>query len=232
MNDLIEKLCAPFPIEAHKWRVGATSRDKTKGVALCYIDARDVQDRLDEAVGPENWQSEFVETPSGRILCRLSIRIGDEWVSKMDGAGDTSIEGEKGGISDALKRAAVQWGVGRYLYTLEAPWVDLENKRITKREEAKLKSILMKALNIKGPSKADMRPVYERLQNALRACQNTDALKEWAANNKGDIANLPADWQEALRAEWKKEKAALEATEAGREPPEGEYTAADYMRAG
>jgi len=38
------------------------------------------------------------------------------WVTKSDGADDSSIESAKGGISDSLKRAAVQYGIGRYLY--------------------------------------------------------------------------------------------------------------------
>jgi hypothetical protein len=48
------------------------------------------------------------------------------WVRKSDGAGETQVEGEKGAISDALKRAAVKWGIGRYLYDLDSPWVPCE----------------------------------------------------------------------------------------------------------
>ena len=60
------------------------------------------------------------------MICKLSIRFyfkteevskwNVSWVTKTDGADDTTIEGAKGGISDALKRAAVQFGIGRYLY--------------------------------------------------------------------------------------------------------------------
>lgn len=122
-------LYAPFPRSAVHWRVqGAPyARDgKFYAMALAYIDARDVMDRLDEVCGPGNWQSEFVETAKGRVICRLSILTENGWVAKSDGAGDTDVEGEKGGISDALKRAAVSWGVGRYLYRLSLPWVACE----------------------------------------------------------------------------------------------------------
>jgi hypothetical protein len=95
-------------------------------MALAYLDARDVQDRLDLVCGPENWQCEYSETVKGRVICRIGIRVNDEWVWKADGAGDTAVEGEKGGISDAFKRAAVPWGIGRYLYRLSAPWVPCE----------------------------------------------------------------------------------------------------------
>ena len=106
------------------------TKDGKKGSALAYIDARDVMKRLDDIVGFENWSDEYYETKTGRLLCTLSIKIGDGWVSKSDGAGDTNIEGAKGGISDAFKRAAVKWGIGRYLYYLPVKWVAVENRRI------------------------------------------------------------------------------------------------------
>jgi len=116
----------PFSEKVIHWRVGATSKDKTKGIALAYIDARDVMKRLDDVLGAENWSDEYFETASGRLICTLSIRIGGEWIRKSDGAGDTAVEGEKGGISDAFKRAAVKWGVGRYLYYLPNVWVPID----------------------------------------------------------------------------------------------------------
>ena len=48
----------------------------------------------------------------------------DEWVTKWDGAENTDIEAVKGGLSGAMKRAAVQWGIGRYLYKLEESWIN------------------------------------------------------------------------------------------------------------
>jgi len=72
-------------------------------------------DRLDEAVGIDGWSSHLLEV-QGRVTCELAIRFGERWITKTDGAGDTGIEGEKGAISDALKRSAVLWGIGRYLY--------------------------------------------------------------------------------------------------------------------
>lgn len=127
--DIFKLLSEPFNPNTVKWRVGATNKDKNKGIALAYVDARIVMVRLDDVVGPENWQDKYIETPSGRILCELSIRIGGEWISKTDGAGDTGTEGEKGAISDAFKRAAVKFGVGRYLYALPNTWVGIDQYR-------------------------------------------------------------------------------------------------------
>ena len=115
------KLSEPFAPERVHWRVGSTTQDKKRGMALAYIDARDVMDRLDEVVGSGNWETRFRDA-AGRVVCELTI-CG---VTKSDGAGDTAVEAEKGGISDAFKRAAVHFGIGRYLYRLAAPWVELD----------------------------------------------------------------------------------------------------------
>lgn len=123
----LSNLYAEFPRASVHWRIQGAPYErngKFHGMALAYIDARDVMDRLDEAVGPENWQSRYKETQSGRVIGSIGIRIGDDWVWKSDGAGGTHVEAEKGGISDALKRAAVLWGIGRYLYRLDSPWVE------------------------------------------------------------------------------------------------------------
>lgn len=120
---MFDKLSAPFPPEAIHWRAqNVTDRNGGSALALAYIDARDVMDRLDAVAGPANWATTYEETAKGRILCRLSIRHEGEWIMKTDGAGDTDVEGEKGAISDALKRAAVSWGIGRYLYDLGNVW--------------------------------------------------------------------------------------------------------------
>ena len=141
-------LAAPFPPGNVHWRVGSTTRDKARGMALAYIDARDVMDRLDEVMGPENWSDSY-RTDGNRTICTLSLCLGSDgdfgthWVTKEDAAGDTAVEAEKGGISDAFKRAAVKWGIGRYLYRLDAPWVELdEHKRIKKSEFKKLEKVL------------------------------------------------------------------------------------------
>jgi hypothetical protein len=61
-------------------------------------------------------------------LCCLALRFGDEWITKADvgGQSEQPDEGDrmKAAFSDALKRAAVQFAVGRYLYRLPAQWTD------------------------------------------------------------------------------------------------------------
>lgn len=122
----LSALAAEFPQDAVHWRVQGQPYERNgshSAMALAYIDARDVMDRLDAVCGPGNWQNRYSETATGRVLCEIGICIDGAWVWKSDGAGNTAVEGEKGGISDALKRAAVLWGIGRYLYRLDSPWV-------------------------------------------------------------------------------------------------------------
>lgn len=121
------KLSDTFPPEAIHWRAQTVTKDGGKALALAYLDARDVMDRLDAVCGPYGWQDSYTETASGRVICTISILSNDgDWISKSDGAGNTAVEGEKGGISDAFKRAAVKWGVGRYLYDLGNVWAPCE----------------------------------------------------------------------------------------------------------
>ena len=153
----------PFPPERISWRVGSTTKDKSKGMALAYIDARDVQDRLDEVCGVDGWQCRYVPMHDKKTVCEIGVKVGwkigntlspttmqnvVEWIWKSDGAGDSDIEAEKGALSDAFKRAAVRWGVGRYLYDLESPWVALEpagnSFKIAAHEYKRLEALLSK----------------------------------------------------------------------------------------
>ena len=130
MNKLLSALSEPFPAEAIDWRVGATNSDKNKGIALAYLQARPVMDRLDDVIGPDKWTDTYMpiqgkDGPVG-FICTLSLNLDGQWISKSDGADTSDIESIKGGLSDAFKRAAVKWGVGRYLYDLPGIWVPIE----------------------------------------------------------------------------------------------------------
>lgn len=175
------ELKKPFPEPAIHWRIGARNKDKTKGLPLAYIDARDVMDRLDFIFGIDGWEDSYVETSSGRVICTLMVKIENVWVTRSDGAGDTGTEGEKGAISDALKRAAVKFGIGRYLYGLGGEWVDLDKYgkfkppslpqwatpngygRITASEKREVYTQMMEALT-KGDEHA-LREVWDEYDN-------------------------------------------------------------------
>lgn len=122
MDEKYEKLCKPFPEEEIDWRVsqsGVTKEGKPWAIVLPYLNNRAIMDRLDEVFGWDGWNVEFFETPKGDgFLCRIAIMTDKGIISKMDGADKTDIEAIKGGISGSMKRAAVQLGIGRYLYRL------------------------------------------------------------------------------------------------------------------
>jgi hypothetical protein len=171
----LKALHQPFPANEIEWRVGSTSSDKTKGLALAYLTARHVMERLDAVCGPENWQDRY-EFHGARTVCYLSIRIGDEWVTKADGAGDSDVEAEKGAISDALKRAAVKWGIGRYLYLLGNTWVGIEaagrSFKIANHEYARLEKMLVDRFGTPAFSepapRAQSRELFDTIMGELR----------------------------------------------------------------
>lgn len=127
MKNLREELMKPFKESELEYKVGATNADKTMGLALVYVQARAIQNRLDEVVGFENWRVSYQEIEGG-YLATLELRINGEWISKQDGANKTDFEAIKGGISSAFKRVASVWGIGRYLYDIENQWLPIKSK--------------------------------------------------------------------------------------------------------
>jgi len=125
---IITKLKEPFREDQLEYRVGATNKDKTMGLALPYVEARAIQNRLDEVIGFNSWKVSYREVKDG-FLCSLSLKINDEWISKEDGAQLTEFESVKGGISSAFKRVASSgFGIGRYLYGVRNQWFPIVPK--------------------------------------------------------------------------------------------------------
>lgn len=135
-SDGWDSLAQPFPPGEVQWRVETLSRDKRRALVVPYVDARTVLDRLDEVLGSEGWQDSYqvllAEGGNYAVKCRLSLVMPHSGpasagtqleVSKEDvGEGDSL----KAAFSDALKRAAVKFGIGRYLYRLDKQWVDYD----------------------------------------------------------------------------------------------------------
>ncbi len=107
----------------YKWRVQSFSKFKPQAQCVAYIDARDVEDILDEVVGGHNWQDNY-KVVDGKLFAGIGINTGECWVWKWDTGVESNIEKEKGQSSDAFKRAAVKWGVGRFLYKLAIQYID------------------------------------------------------------------------------------------------------------
>jgi len=139
MELMIKLLAAPFDAKAISWRVGAMKKDKTAAIALAYLNSRDVMERLDDACGVSGWQCRY----PFEGCCEISVLIDGQWITKTNGADQTNIEGVKGQYSGAFKRAAVLWGIGRYLYDVPNVWMPVNDyKQFEKTTIAELNNKL------------------------------------------------------------------------------------------
>ena len=148
----IERLKAPFDFKDLGWKIQTRNKDGTTGLAVAYVDSRAIQRRLDEILGVFGWKNEYTQWHGNSQLCGISVYNADtrEWLTKYDGAENTDIEPIKGGLSDAFKRAAVLWGIGRYIYEMDGVWVDIEaagkGSRIKESEKKKLENAYQQAM--------------------------------------------------------------------------------------
>lgn len=125
---MIDLTALKVPFEAHEieWRQQkqGMSNNRPWCMVLAYVSNRAIMNRLDNVCTMGLWQNTYDNGANGGVLCGISIKPDNEWITKYDGADNTAVEAVKGGLSGAMKRAAVQWGIGRYLYYLEATFAD------------------------------------------------------------------------------------------------------------
>jgi len=129
--ELFLSLAAPFPPDDVGWKPQSVKGNRA--LAIAYIDARNVMDRLDEVVHPGGWKDAYDVIQDGSVVCHLSLKVDGEWLTKSDvGSPSEQPDGGdrlKAAFSDALKRAAVKWGIGRYLYSLPHQWADYDPRK-------------------------------------------------------------------------------------------------------
>jgi len=133
LSQIITALSEPFPSDEVEFKPGALNGDKTKALALAYVDSRLYFQRLN-LVCPE-WQDEYqVITLQDRIvvLCRLTIlgitRTGDG--ECLLSAGEEAEENVVTTASaQAFKRACVKFGLGAYLYALPQQWCEYDHAK-------------------------------------------------------------------------------------------------------
>lgn len=116
LQDTINKLSEPL---TYKWKVQSFTKDKTKAICVAYIDARDVTKRLNE-VCEHGWHRDHFIL-GDTVYCRLGIVMPEGNIIWRADAGesDNATEKSKTAASDSFKRAAVQFGVGLFLYDLD-----------------------------------------------------------------------------------------------------------------
>lgn len=127
----VAALRAPFAPDAIKVKPQTVSKnDPPKGLVTFYIDSRLVVDRLDEAVGAENWTDDYrllcegLHAPTVGIPVECALTVNG--IRKVDvgqiAPGEKDDKMWKSAYSDAFKRAAVKFGVGAYLYDGPNVW--------------------------------------------------------------------------------------------------------------
>lgn len=233
-QELFDALAEPFPADAVSWRVGTVSKkdeNNPKGMALAYLDARDVMDRLDLVCGPAGWQCRYSHA-NGKTVCDIGIRVqreptdAAEWVWKADGAGDTDVEAEKGALSDAFKRAAVRWGIGRYLYGLPSPWVAVEpfgrSFRIKDSEHTKLRTLLNNFTGgaVKSSYAAKKDGDWEFFKEKLETARDLEELGAVGREIKTALPMMPAAMREPLQEAYAKRREEIQNSQLGAEEDE------------
>lgn len=133
----VAMLTRDFPPTWVRWRLMQRPRDgQTRGLAVAYVSMTSVEDFLDEIMGPARWRCTYPMIGQF-VVCRIELQDDQgRWIGKEDGAGDNVDrdaqnasdddldKDTKAVLSDAFKRAARRWGIGRYLARLDKPWVD------------------------------------------------------------------------------------------------------------
>ncbi|MGE5706834.1 MAG: Rad52/Rad22 family DNA repair protein [Bacteroidota bacterium] len=213
LQDVLEKLKAPFPAGEERYRVGPTWEREGKSFTrpLAYIDARAVFDRLDEVVGPDHWETHLERLAPGVFLCRMTV-LG---VTRSDVgmAGENESEKDKSGASDAIKRVAVQFGIARYLYQKDLPVVALERGNLPSGwnpTETKKPVAFLRVAEAKAEPEGEKEPVTERQMakigalwsqvfgNVLKDQAAQQAAKDHLEQNTGKSNRKELSKQEAM----------------------------------
>ena len=173
-------------------RVG-TAKDGGKGVSLLlYKDARCDQNILDETVGPMNWQRSH-NRDNANCIVSIWDEKKEQWISKEDTGTESKTEAEKGLASDSFKRACVNWGIGRELYSAPFIWIS--------GDPAKLKYEKFKVLEIGYDENREINKlaiadksgvvVYRFGNVTVKAQQIQPAALQADALKPGEKMNLP-----------------------------------------
>ena len=201
-REVLEALGAPFPEDEVEFLPRGNFEGKAR--ALAYIDARSVMRRLDAAVGPANWSFDFdLLSPEGKMVKGKLTVLG---VTKCD-AGEGSSEDEvlKSAVSDALKRCAVHFGIGRYLYYLPSVWAPYDQRKRQFSETPRISpQAITRALAICGiptqPAGApnERRSIWAAGEGRTReaAPESTGDRKATTQRQPGKMADTPPACQQ------------------------------------
>jgi hypothetical protein len=148
-QQILRDLAEPFDVEDIKWLPQTTRKvdGVQMGQAAAYADPRAYTDRLNKIVGPENWfavtevsfSPKFQKVFKGPYVqgqqreevtrevakCHATIYVGIRGLGLHSNVGEQWADDENActaALAQALKRATVPFGLGRYLYSLPKNW--------------------------------------------------------------------------------------------------------------
>ncbi len=210
--DNFKELKKPFDDSELEWKPQSVGikNDEPWAMILCYVQARAIQNRLDDVFGPMNWKDEYRFEQNG-VICRLSVycNMKKEWIAKENGSPETDIESFKGGISGAFKRVASSgYGIGRYLYELDTTFAECSINKQKGYKKAKTKD--GKYIHWKVPD-----GITSTLENHLYEPQSPKPqqqkpreknewekkLLEQANNDESVLAKISDSWNNGITSE-------------------------------
>ena len=238
---IMEALAEPFEPCDIEWRVmrsGVGANNIPWVIATPYITARAVQNRLDEVLGVFGWSNKHRMTQDGKgYVCTITAESNGKQVIKEDGAElvtKGNIDAVKTAMSNAFKRTAVLFGIGRYLYGIEEMFAKVS--LVSSRREAIHNFIQVKPKNGNQKISAQWEtpqlpnwalPSIKKSQELLKAVEQSETLeqlmisfsnaknfsnafskKEWLKNEVVPVKDLV---KEKIEEEVKREKEKLEA---------------------
>tara|TARA_R110000851_G_scaffold8504_1_gene32667 strand:- start:552 stop:1220 length:669 start_codon:yes stop_codon:yes gene_type:complete len=179
LQEIQQKLKVKIPF---KWRVQSFSKYKAQATCVSYIDSRDVQDILDSScVWSDRYYSE-----GGLLFCEITIYADGREYKRTDTGSESNVDKQKGHSSDAFKRAAVKFGVGRFLYSQPMQYVTSDAIKTNGNYPNVIDNNgnkvwdLTKHINLKlkTPVKTTVKSPIKKPSEKLKECKN---LKELAA---------------------------------------------------
>ena len=196
--------------------VKMVSKNKS-ALCLLYKDARYDQDILDKKYGQMNWQNEYRMV--GEILvCAISVWDKDKecWVRKENVGNETQVGEDKGYASDAFKRAATNWGIGRELYRAPDVWIKLDDNEIGSYQSGQGKEILYSKQKfyvqnitfrngvvnhlIITDSKGDIRFKWNDAEPAIEVPLDDDIeqMRQVASEKVAATTSFPQEWKDKV----------------------------------
>ena len=191
-RDIFAELAAPFTAKdgnpSHKWKPQTVNNN----FAMCvpYIDARQVTSRLNEVLGVDGWGNTLAETSGSGMICELTIYLADKEISKSDIGVPSEYAKEKGSASDALKRAAVHFGVGAYIYAMEPVKLKsgvLNNKKYACTDDGEIletADALTSYINLMHPLRAKWIEIYNSISPDNQTRLEAQFTQIWNAISK------------------------------------------------